>query len=113
MAKIKLLVFLAVVGGAVFLALQFIPPYFNNYQFQDTLDDIARRNSYTQKTEDDVRQIVIDQAMSHDIHLKEDQVEISRTRDGMAISVHYRVHVDYVVGEKDLDFTTVSANKRL
>lgn len=113
MGKLKgIILFLVVVAG-IYVGWKIIPPYFHNYEFQDDLDEIARRNSYTLKTDDDVRAVVIQQAGSLDIPLKEDQISISRSGDGMGISVHYRIHVDLVVHPMDLDFTVNSVNKRL
>ncbi|HEY2394126.1 MAG TPA: DUF4845 domain-containing protein [Candidatus Angelobacter sp.] len=90
-----------------------VPPYFNNYQFQDALDDIARKNSYTTLSEDDVRKMVVTKADTEDIKLKEDQVSVTRTRDGLGISVKYRIHVDMIVHPVDIDFTANSINKRI
>jgi hypothetical protein len=113
MGKLKAIIGFLVVFGGIYVGWKMIPPYFHNYEFQDDLDEIARRNSYTQKTDDDVRALVIQQAGSLDIPLREDQISISRNPDGMGISVHYRIHVDMAVHPMDLDFTVNSVNKRL
>ena len=113
MGKLKAIIGFLVVFGGLYVGWKLIPPYFHNYEFQDDLDEIARRNSYTQKTDDDVRAVVIQQASSLSIPLKEDQISISRSADGMGISVHYQVHVDIIVHPMDLDFTVNSVNKRL
>jgi hypothetical protein len=112
MGKVKAIVGFLLVFGGIYLGWKLIPPYFHNYEFQDDLDEIARRNSYTQKTDDDVRAVVIQTASGLEIPLKEEQVTISRTGDGMGITVHYRVHVDMIVHPTDLDFTVNSLNKR-
>jgi hypothetical protein len=113
MGKLKGLIGIVIVVGAFYVAWNMIPPYFNNYQLQDALDDIARRHSYTTATEDDIKKMVVSKAASNDIALKEDQVAVSRTANGLAISVHYRIHVDMVVHPVDLDFTANSINKRI
>ena len=113
MGKLKAIIGFLVVFGGLYVGWKLIPPYFHNYELQDDLDEIARRNSYTQKTDDDVRAVVIQQAGTLDIPLKEDQIAISRNGDGMGISVHYRIHVDMIVHPMDLDFTVSSVNKRL
>ncbi|HSM86536.1 MAG TPA: hypothetical protein VLT16_10315 [Candidatus Limnocylindrales bacterium] len=113
MGKIKGLIGLAVIVGGFYVAWNMIPPYFHNYQLQDDLDEIARRNSYTTTNDDAVKKIVIDKAASSDIPLKEDQIIVERTRDGLGISVKYHVHVDMVLHPVDLDFTANSMNKRI
>jgi len=113
MGKIKGLIGLVVIVGSFYVAWNMIPPYFNNYQFQDTLDDIARRNSYTSMTEDDIKKIVITKAQDDNIKLKEDQIVVTRTPSGLGISVKYRIHVEMIVHPVDLDFTANSINKRI
>ncbi len=113
MGKLKGLIGIVIVVGAFYVAWNMIPPYFNNYQLQDALDDIARRHSYTTATEDDIKKIVVSKAASDDIALKEDQIAVSRTANGLAISVHYRIHVDMIMHPVDLDFTANSINKRI
>ena len=113
MGKIKGLIGLLIVVGGFYVAWNMIPPYFHNYQLQDDLDDIVRRNSYTQKNDDDIRQQVIQKAQSNEIALKENQVTVSRGGDGLGISVKYQIHVDMVVHPVDIDFTANSFNKRI
>jgi hypothetical protein len=113
MGKIKGLIGIVLVVGSFYVAWNMIPPYFNNYQLQDALDDIARKNSYTTLTEDDIKKLVITKAESEDIKLKEDQIVVTRTRDGLGISVKYRIHVEMIVHPVDLDFTANSLNKRI
>ena len=62
MAKLKGFIAIAVVVAAFYVAWNMIPPYFNNYQFQDALDDIARKNSYTTATDDDIKKMVVTKA---------------------------------------------------
>ena len=111
--KIKGLIALLVVVAAIYVAWNMIPPYFNNYQFQDTLDDIARKNSYSQNTDDAIKEIVVSKAQSSNIVLKPDEITVSHTVDGLGISVHYKVHVDMIVHPVDIDFGANSMNKRI
>ncbi len=113
MGKLKGFIGIVIVVGAFYVAWNMVPPYFNNYQLQDALDDIARRQSYTSTSEDDIKKIVVSKAAAEDITLKEDQVAITRTGSGLGITVHYRIHVDMVMHPVDLDFTANSFNKRI
>src|SRR5690242_18305770 len=113
MRKLKALTGIMIVVSAFYICCNMIPPYLYNYQLQDALDDIARKNSYTSLSEDDIKKQVITKAESENIPLKEDQVTVTRGRDGVGISVKYHVHVDMVVHPVDLDFTASSINKRI
>jgi len=112
MGKVKGLIALLIIFGGIYVGWKLIPPYFHYYEFRDDLDEIARRNSFTHRTDDEVRASVIQQASTLSIPLKEDQVKVNRNIDGMGISVHYQIHVDMIVHPVDLDFTVNSLNKR-
>lgn len=113
MGKVKAILLILLVVSCIYVGLKLIPPWFNNYSFQDDLDDIARRASYSYNGDDDVRAKVIRKAASMDIPLKEDQITIGHTENSISITVHYRVHVDMLIHPVDLDFTTNSFNKRI
>src|SRR5436305_1084101 len=103
MGKIKGLIGLLLVVSGFYVAWNMIPPYFHNYQLQDDLDDVARRQSYTSATEDDIKKIVISKAATDDVVLKEDQVSVSRGSGGIGITVKYRVHIDMIFHPVDVD----------
>src|SRR6266849_3003256 len=105
MGKLKALIAILVVVAAFYVAWNLIPPYFHNSQFQEDLDEIARRATYTATSDDDLKQLVVHKAQSMDIAVKEDQVAVTRTGNGIGVTVHYRVHVDMIVHPVDLDFT--------
>jgi hypothetical protein len=113
MGKIKGLIGLAIIVGSFYTAWNLIPPYFDNYQLQDGLDDIARKNSYTTLSDDDIRKQVVAKGALEDIPLKEDQVVVSRNGPTLGITVKYRIHVDMAIHPVDLDFTANSLNKRI
>lgn len=113
MGKVKGLIGLLVVVTGFYVAWNMVPPYFNNYQLQDGLDDIARKGSYTAQTDDDIKKAVIAKAETEDIKLREDQIVVSRVRDMLGITVKYRIHVEMLVHPVDLDFTANSLNKRI
>ena len=113
MEKIKALIGVMIVVGGFYVAWNMIPPYYHNQEFQEELDDVARRASYISISDEDLKQSVIVKAKGMDIHLKEDQIAISREGNRLGISVRYSVHVDLVVHPTDLDFTANSLNKRI
>lgn len=113
MEKLKALIGLTVVLAGFYYAWEMIPPRFHNSQFQDDLDDIARRTSYTTMSEDDIKKFVITKAANDNITLKEDQITVERGQNAVFLTVRYRVHVDLKVYETDLDFVDTSHNKMI
>ncbi len=111
--KVKGIIALLVIVGGIYVGWNLLPPYFNKYQFQDDLDDIARRTTYAPLADDDLKQLVIKKALARDIVIKENQVTLFRAPNGIGITVHYSVHVDMIVHPVDLDFTVDSHNKMI
>ncbi len=111
--KARLSVFLAAVIIAIYVAWSLLPPRFHNSQLRDDLDDIVRRVTYTPISDDDIKRLVIAKAQSEGIVLKEDQITVARSNLGVIITVRYRVHVDMIVYQTDLDFTASSHNKMI
>jgi hypothetical protein len=114
MEKVKALIGLLVVVGGFYYAWNMIPPYFHNSQFQDDLDDVVRIATYTSRTDDELKAVVLKKAQLRDIVVKEDQVKITRfSGGGLGITVRYHVHVDMIVHPTDLDFTAISKNMNI
>jgi hypothetical protein len=111
--KVKGIIVLLVIAGGIYVGWNMAPPYFNKFGFQDDLDDIVRRTTYQPLPDDDVKQIVIKKALARDIFIKENQISLSRAGNGVAITVHYSVHVDMIVHPVDLDFIVDSHNKMI
>lgn len=112
MGKLKTLLILLILFGGIYVGWNMVPPYFYNKQFQDDLDEIARLDSYSRRSDEDVRGTVIRKAAERGITLKEEQITIGRVAGGISISVHYRVHLDMILHPVDLDFQADSMNKR-
>jgi hypothetical protein len=111
--KTRGFIFLLFVGALFYLGWNLIPPYFTNSQFQESLEDIARKTLYVPRTDEQIKLLVLRQAQSMELPIKEDQVIITRTENGLGISVSYRIHVDLPVHPVDLDFTANSKNRRI
>ena len=97
----------AVIYGAWLL----VPPYFNNYKLQDAITEEARMNTYTSKSEEDIRESLWRKAKDLDIPITRDQVNVRREGQSVAISIDYTVHLDLPVHPVDLEFHSSSKNK--
>jgi len=113
MEKLKGLIALLVVVALIYVAWSLIPAYWYNYQFKDDLDELARRLSYTNKSEEDIKDVVIKKAASDNVALSDDEVTVIKAGAEVSLTVKYRVHVDIIVHPVDLDFALVSYNKRI
>ncbi len=113
MKSIKALFGLLVVAAVFYLGYKVMPPYFANYQFEDVIRNETDMNSYSQKSEQEIRESVVKKARDLDIPLTTDQVKVQRSGPELAISADYTVHIDIPVYPFDLHFTPASKNKKI
>jgi hypothetical protein len=111
MKQIKALLGIAVVVAAFYVAFKLMPPYYNQLQFQDEIDNETRTQSYTKATEQEIREIIFKKAKEHDIPVTQDQIMVQRAGTDISINVDYVVRVDLVVRPVDLKFHAGSKNK--
>ena len=106
----------AILGVAFIVAVVYgtwimVPPYYSNYQLQDTIAEEARMNTYTQKSEEDMRETIWRKAKDLEIPIQREQINVQRAGGGVAIWVYYTVHVDIPGYPLDLQFHPSSKNK--
>jgi hypothetical protein len=104
---------LAIVGATVFAAIRLLPPYIANYQFQDSIDNIARNATYSQITEQDLRKQVLRQATDLGIELNDKQVTVQKDRSTVNIAINYEVPVDLVARQVVLKFAPAAGNRNI
>ncbi len=113
MKTIKALFGLLVVVAIFYLGYKVMPPYFANYQFADVIQNETDMNSYSQKSEQEIKDSVVKKARDLDIPLTSEQVKVQRSGPELAISADYIVHIDIPMYPFDLHFTPASKNKRI
>ena len=114
MNRFKALFGLFLVVAAVYAAWMFLPLYISNYQFQDDLQNEALINSYSNKSDLDIRNTLAKKAADYGIPLKAEQIFIQRTGSELAIWADYTVHLDLIGwGPLDLTFHPATKNKRI
>jgi hypothetical protein len=112
MKTLKLVVFLGILVAAVYVGVQVVPVYWNYYEFQDTVEEEARVQSYTGKTEDAMRETLWKEAKKLELPLSSpEQIKVQRNGLSVAISTEYTVHIDVPVHPFDLKFTPSTQTK--
>jgi len=101
------------VGALIFLAFKLLPPYINNYQFQDELENIVRTATYSPVSEQDVRQTVKKRAGEMGIVLDDRQVVVRKDRSSVSIAVQYEIPVDLLAREIVLSFNPSAGNRNI
>ena len=115
MGTIKMFLGLFVIVGVLYTTIKLIPPYFENYQFQDAIKDEAVRDSYAPKSEDDIRTTVLKKAQELEIPISEEGIRVTRQGNQFSgtVIIHaaYVVHVDMPGYPLDLHFDASTENK--
>ncbi len=112
MKTLKALIVFGIIGAAVYVTYLVAPVYWNYYQFQDAIAEEARINSYTPKSETDMRDAVWKKAQQLDIPLgKPEEIRVQRAGTTVMITTEYTVHIDVPVHPFDLKFTPSTQNK--
>lgn len=115
MGSFKMFVGVFVIVGGVYASAKLIPPYFENYQFQDAVKEEATRDTYSPKSENDIRSSVFKKAQEYDIPVPEEGIQVQRqgSQFNGTVSIHvpYVVHIDFPGYPVDLHFDASTENK--
>lgn len=100
MKTLKALIGLAIVAGVVMFLVGVIPPYFNNYQFKDDVEQEARfaNVSVPPKSDEDIRANLMRKAVEYGIPIKPEQIQISRSGSDVLVNIPYTVDVKFITG---------------
>jgi hypothetical protein len=113
MKSLKPVIGVLLVVAAFYAAWLLLPPYINNYQFQDDLTNEALINSYSNKSELDIRNTLAKKAADYGIPLKAEQIHVQRSGAELSIWADYSVHIDLPGFPLDLNFHPATKNKRI
>jgi hypothetical protein len=115
MSTVKLLLGIALIAAVIIVGVQVLPPFLNNYQFQDALNNEALAATYSSKSEDEIRAVAYKSAKEMDIPISPEQIKVLRSgglgTGSLVIEANYTVHVDLPIYPLDLNFHAVTKNK--
>jgi len=85
MGSLKLIFGLFTIVAVVYLTAELAPPFFANYQFEDVIKTEAQMGTYSNRSDDALRDEVYKKALELDVPIAKDQIE--RTRRCVAAGV--------------------------
>ncbi|HVA16530.1 MAG TPA: DUF4845 domain-containing protein [Candidatus Dormibacteraeota bacterium] len=103
-ARIKLFLVIIIVGSGIFCAIKMVPPYFANYQLEDSMRQMAAYASAYRKQDDDIRADVEKKAKELGIPADSKNIQVSDVSGNVSISVDYTVPVDLAIYQLQLHF---------
>lgn len=111
----KLVFGVAVILLAIYLGVEFVPPYYANYEFEDALKNEALFGTNTATTEDIIRENVYKKAQQLDIPIAKEAIVVRKLgtmgTGSVSIDAPYTVHLDLIAFPTDLHFDSSSSNK--
>ncbi len=113
MIRLRALLTILIVGGAIYVGSKVVPAYYTYYQFQSDLEQVAMTESYSTRSEADIQESIAARGRDYGIPLKLEQIRVRRDGNELSISAEYTVHLDFPIYPFDLKFTPMTKNRRL
>ena len=110
MQRLKALIGGFIVVAFFYLAWKIMPPYIEEYQFQQELQSIARNNEYSPLDENGIRDQVKRKINDIGVPVNPESVAIIKAGTDVTIGANYTVHVDAVLYPFDLSFHPATKN---
>jgi cell division protein FtsL len=107
---LKAIIWTVVLVAFIYVAAMLLPVLINEYQFQDSLQNIARFASVNRRSNDQVKQAVLEEAQKEDLPVQADDIKVQGNAGNIQINVEYTVTVDLKVYQWTLNFHPAASN---
>ncbi|HEY6944705.1 MAG TPA: hypothetical protein VI431_06165 [Candidatus Acidoferrum sp.] len=111
--KLKGILIVTIVVLAIYTAWKMVPPFVNDYQLADKMQEQSRYAMVNHYTEDQIRDNIFKVITDLDIPAKREDIKIVANNNVVKISLDYTVPVDVLVYHTDLHFSPNSETKSL
>lgn len=111
--KLKSITIVVVIVLAIYAAVKIIPPYVNDYQLSDKMQEQARFAVVNRYTEEQIRENIFKAVQDLEIPAKREDIKVFSSNAVVKISMDYTVPVDLLTYHMELHFTPSSENKAL
>ena len=111
--KLKGIVIAVIAVLFIYTAWKIVPPYVNDYQLSDKMQEQSRYAMVNHYTEDQIRENIYKVIMDLDIPAKKEDIKIVSNLNVVKISLEYTVPIDILVYHADLHFSPNSETKSL
>jgi hypothetical protein len=104
-SKLKVVIWLLIISGLIFVGVKVIPIYFSNYQLQDKMRDVALYSQTNRETPEKVHDEIYKEAQELELPIRPEQIIVAIGSQGMHISADYTATVDLIVYQLNLHLT--------
>jgi hypothetical protein len=111
--RLKGILIVVIVVLGIYTAWKVVPPYVNDYQLADKMQEQSRYAVVNHYTEDQIRESIYKDMLDLDIPAKKEDIKIVANNNVVKISLEYTVPIDILVYHGDLHFSPSSETKSL
>ncbi|HWF14294.1 MAG TPA: DUF4845 domain-containing protein [Candidatus Acidoferrales bacterium] len=109
----KAIIWTMILVAFIYVMVMTIPVLINEYQFQDSLDEIARFSSVGHKTSAEIQKAVLEEAQKEDLPIQAEDIQVAGAGGNVHINVSYSVTVDLKVYQLTLNFHPAASNSAI
>lgn len=111
--RLKGILIVVMIVLAIYTAWKMVPPYVNDYQLSDKMQEQSRYAMVNHYTVEQIRDNIYKVMVDLDIPAKKEDIKIVADGNVVRVSLDYMVPVDVLVYHTDLHFTPNSETKSL
>ena len=111
--NLKAIVWTMILVAFIYAAVVVLPVLISEYEFQDSLQSIARFASVNHKSSDQIKKDVLDEAQKEDLPVQAEDIKVNGTSGNVHITVDYSVTVDLKVYQWTLNFHPAADNSAI
>jgi hypothetical protein len=112
-SNVKAIVWTVILVAFIYGAAMVLPVLINEYQFQDSLQTIARFASVNRRSIELVKKEILDAAEKEDLPVQAEDIKVQDHAGNVQINVDYSVTVDLKVYQLTLNFHPQASNASL
>lgn len=110
---LKAIVWTMILVAFIYTAAMVLPVLINEYQFQDSIHNIAQFDSISHKSSELVQKDVLAEAQKEDLPVQAEDIKVQSQGGNVHINVDYSVTVDLKVFQWTLDFHPSASNSAI
>jgi Domain of unknown function (DUF4845) len=112
--SLKAILYTAILLIVLYVCFKIVPPYVNEYQLSDKMQEQARFAVVNRYSDEQVRDNIFKVVQDLDIPtIKREDIKVVATQSVVRISVNYTVPVDFMVYSTELHFSPSSENRSI
>ncbi len=111
--RLKAIIWTMILVAFIYTAAIVLPVLISEYEFQDSLQDIARYASVNRKDNDQVRKAVFEEAQKEDLPVQASDIKVEGNAGNIHIDVDYSVTVDLKFYQWTFNFHPAASNAAL